>query len=312
MKWREVSVKTDSEAVEAVSEILRDCGAGGVVIEDPDMINKQITANAWDAFEFSEELLNRDFIRVTAYFPCDRMLENRINQIQRRLADLNRTYLPNSIKGFSYADVREEDWANAWKAYYKPVRIGQRIIIKPTWENWEPGPGELVVELDPGMAFGTGTHPTTVMCIKFLEKIIKGGEIVFDIGTGSGILAITAAKLGAGKVRAVDIDKVAVESAKANVILNQVADTVTVSSGSLLSGIKGQADIVISNITADVIRKMCPAAARALKRGGKFMTSGIIALKAGEVLDAVKKAGFEIAELTREGEWVSFIAVNES
>ncbi len=311
MRWREVSVKAGQEAVEAVSEILIDGGAGGVVIEDPAAIKEQIAANIWDAFEFPEELLTRDFVRVTAYFPCDRKLEVRINQITARLSSLKREYIPDSIKDLSFAEVREEDWADSWKAYYKPVYAGDRIVIKPSWESHDPKPGEMVLELDPGMAFGTGTHPTTVMCIKFLEKIIKGGETVFDIGTGSGILAIAAARLGAGRVRAVDIDEVAVKVARANVVLNGVDNTVEVMAGNLLDRISGQTDVLVANIVTDAVIRICPAAARTVRPGGEFIASGIVAPRAEEVRRKVEEAGFVVAEVTREGDWAALTATRK-
>lgn len=311
MDWREISVKTDIEATDAVSGILMQCGAGGVLIEDPNLVNQMIKDNVWDAYAFSEEFLKRNFIVVKAYLPCDSSLDEGLRDLKALLHNLNAVILPGSIKDVSFTNVREEDWANSWKAYYKPVRVSECIVIKPTWEDYHPSPGELVIELDPGMAFGTGTHPTTVMCIKLLEKTIKGGETVFDIGTGSGILAITAAKLGARSVKAVDIDETAVKAASDNVVVNGVTDVVEVMSGNLLDRVSGQADIVVANIVADVIIKVCPNAVKAVQIGGRFIASGIIDTRKEDVLAVVQKNGLVVEEVCQERDWVSLVAVRE-
>lgn len=309
INWQEISVKTENDAVEAVSEILMNCGATGVSIEDPYMIRRHIAEQNWDDFEFPDELLCRDFVRVVAYLPYDLGFSDKISEFQKRLDLFNTEIFPGAIKEINFFNVQEEDWANSWKAYYKPVKAGERVVIKPTWETYSPGSGDIIIELDPGMAFGTGTHPTTVMCIKALEKLIKGGETVFDIGTGSGILAIAAAKLGAGLVKAVDIDGVAVEAARVNTALNKVGSVVEVISGNLLDRVVGLADLVIANIVADVIKLVSPDVANALKPGGRFLASGIIFPKAEAVIEEVRKSGFMIESVAREGDWVSLVAV---
>lgn len=311
MDWREISVRTDKAATDAVSGILTQCGAGGVLIEDPELVKQMIKDNVWDAYAFDEEFLKRNFMVVKAYLPYDKYLEERLGGIEELLHNLDTEIMPGSIMGVSFADVREEDWANSWKAYYKPVRVSERIVIKPTWEDYQSSPGELVIELDPGMAFGTGTHPTTVMCIQLLEKIMKGGETVFDIGTGSGILAITAAKLGAYAVKAVDIDETAVKAAAENVVVNNAADIVEVMSGNLLDRVQGQADIVVANIVANVIIKVCPDAVKAVRQGGLFIASGIIDTRKEDVLDVVRKNGLVIKEVRQEKDWVSLLAARE-
>lgn len=311
LNWCEVTVKTDQEAVEAVSEIFMECGAGGVAIEDPHAIKDRIARNTWDAFCFPDELVERDFVVVKAYLPCDRKLEERLYQLNQQLDNLKAVFSPEAIKDIEFGNIREEDWANSWKAYYKPVRISERIVIKPTWEEYDRQPDDIVIELDPGMAFGTGTHSTTVMCIRALELILQGGETVFDIGTGSGILSIAAAKLGARQVTAVDIDEVAVKAAKANVAVNGVDGQVEVLGGNLLDSVKGLADVVVANIIADVIIRVCPDAAKVIKPGGKFIASGIIEPRREEVLDAVENNGFIIKRVTQEGDWVCLVAVRE-
>lgn len=311
MDWSEITVKADKDATDAVSGVLTQHGAGGVCIEDPDLVNQMIKDNVWDAYAFTEEFLTRNFVVVKAYLPCDRYLDERVRNLRESLDNLDAVIMPGCIKEVSLAQVREEDWANSWKAYYKPVQVSERIVIKPTWEDYQPSAGELVVELDPGMAFGTGTHPTTVMCIRLLEKIIKGGEIVFDIGTGSGILSIVAAKLGAKAVKAVDLDETAVQAAAANVTVNRVEDVVEVISGNLLDRVSGQADIVVANIVADVIIKVTPDAVRTVREGGSFIASGIINTRQDDVLAALEANGLRVIELCEEGDWVSLIATRE-
>lgn len=311
MDWREISVKIDKAATDAVSGILTQYGAGGVLIEDPELVNQMIKENIWDAYAFDEEFLKRNFMVVKAYLPCDKYLDERVRNLQELLHNLDTVILPGSIKEISFVGVREEDWANSWKAYYKPVRVSGRIVIKPTWEDYQSSPGELVIELDPGMAFGTGTHPTTTMCIKLLEKVLKQGETVFDIGTGSGILAITAAKLGAQSVKAVDIDETAVKAASENVVVNGVTGVVEVMHGNLLDRVSGLADVVVANIVADVIIKVCPDAVKAVRQGGLFIASGIIDTRKEDVLTAVQKNGLVIKEVCQERDWVSLIAARE-
>lgn len=311
MNWKEISIKVNRTAVEAVAEVLVDCGAGGVVIEDPFLVQECIDENQWDAFEFPDEFLQRDFVRVIAYFPCDHGLDKRVYTVRDRLDMLSRETLPGLIMDIGFGEVKEEDWANSWKEYYKPVRVGSRVVIRPTWEEYAPEAGDLVIELDPGMAFGTGTHPTTVMCVEFMERIIKVGETVFDIGTGSGILAITAARLGAGEVLAVDIDEVATQSALSNVLLNRVQDIVRVETGNLLDRVSGQADTVVANIVADVIIRAAPEVSRAVKKGGSFLASGIIAPREAETVAAIEDAGFRVVETTRSGDWVACLAIRE-
>ena len=179
----------------------------------------------------------------------------------------------------------------------------------PSWEEYIPvNSDELIIELDPGMAFGTGTHPTTVLCIQALERTVKQGDYCIDVGTGSGVLSIAAAMLGAEKVQALDLDEVAVESAKENIILNKVQEIVTVSQNNLLEGINEKVDVVVANILAEVILRFTEEAANTVKQGGYFITSGIIAAKKDQVKEAIEKAGFDIIETLLMEDWVALIA----
>lgn len=310
MKWQQITVKTKKPAVEAAADILQEIASGGTVIEDPEAVKAQIAANVWDAYAFPEDFLNLDGVLVKAYLPVNDELDSRLAEIKDRLNTLNRQ-LPDSIMAVDFTQVQEEDWANSWKKYYKPLRIGQHIVIKPTWEEFAAGPDDMVIEMDPGMAFGTGTHATTTLCLEVLEQYIGGGERVYDVGTGSGILAVAAAKLGAGSVLAMDIDDVAVQAAGQNVTANGVTDLVMVRRNDLLAGISEPANIVIANIVADVILRVSPDAARLTAKGGLFITSGIIAHRADEIARELKSLGFRLQDRKEEKDWVLFVAVKE-
>lgn len=193
--------------------------------------------------------------------------------------------------------------------YYHPVRVTRYLTIVPSWEDYQATqPGELIMRLDPGMAFGTGTHPTTKLSLQALETVINGGEHLIDVGTGSGVLSIAAKAMGVGAVEAYDLDEVAVKAAQANLDLNPVAADVKVAANDLLKGIDTQADIIVANILAEIIVPLVPQAKANLKQGGYFITSGIIDEKFGVVCDAITAAGFQIKQHTQMGDWHSIIA----
>lgn len=305
MNWLEIAVHVPHEGIDMVSNIFDELGAGGVVIEDPALISRYIEANIWDHYEFPPEVLNRPMPMVKAYLPEGPELEDKLVLLQERLAGLPLGSAPK----VETARVAEEDWATAWMAYYKPVEIGRKLAVKPSWEEYTPPDGRVVLELDPGMAFGCGNHPTTTMCMEFLEGIIKGGETVADVGTGTGILAITSAKLGAARVFAVDLDEVAVNVARENARLNKVEDKVEVLRGNLLDQVNQPVDIIIANIVANVIIVLAPDVLRILKPGGIFITSGIIRNRAEEVKEKLEQTGFKVLERKEDGEWVSYLSV---
>jgi ribosomal protein L11 methyltransferase len=244
--WCELEITVPVEEFEVVADVLQENGAGGVVFEDPSILSSR----DFEADEIVSEELKENVAQtpsIKAYFPVDDGLGSRLIQLKEVLAQL----LGNAPE-FGLKQIHEDDWADAWKAYYKPEHIGN-VVIKPSWEEYSAKPEETVVELDPGMAFGTGTHPTTRLCIKLLQTLINKPLEVLDVGTGSGILAITAAKLGAAKVTASDIDSVAVKVAGENVSRNGVSDRVAMLQGDLLqAGAAGKYDLVVANIIADI------------------------------------------------------------
>ncbi|TGE32538.1 50S ribosomal protein L11 methyltransferase [Desulfosporosinus sp. Sb-LF] len=305
MNWREVAVTVSSEGEEAVADLFYQLGCPGVSVEDPELLQKYVESGAWDYHDFGEVELTGISV-VKGYFPEHEELASKLENLDLGIRELVQRF-PNWVVQAKGVSLKEEDWATAWKAYFKPIRIGKNFLIKPTWEQAELLPGDIVLELDPGMAFGTGTHATTTLCLEALEDIVKPGQTVFDLGTGSGILAIAAAKLGA-KVAAVDLDAVATRVAQENVDLNQVNDRVEVLLGDLGTVLTGQADVVIANIIADIILILLSDLKRILRPDGEFLASGIIENRADEVELGLKEAGLEIIERVEDSGWILFRA----
>ncbi|SDG19681.1 50S ribosomal protein L11 methyltransferase [Desulfosporosinus hippei] len=305
MDWREVAVTVSSEGEEAVADLFYELGCQGVSIEDPELFVQYIESGEWDYHSFGEVKLTGTSV-VKGYFPEDEELADKLCVLEQGISGLLERY-PDWIIHTKGISLKEEDWATAWKAYFKPIYIGKNFLVKPTWEEVEVKPEDVVLELDPGMAFGTGTHPTTTLCLRTLEDMIKPEHVVFDLGTGSGILAIAAAKLGA-KVEAVDLDSVAVKVAQENVDLNNVGDRVRVLRGDLGTVLVGQADVVIANIIADVILGLLPDLKRILKPTGEFLASGIIDKRAEEVEVGLKEAGLKIVDRVEDSGWILFRA----
>lgn len=309
MKWSEISIHTTHEAVEAISNILHEAGAGGVVIEDPFELTKERETTYGEIYQLNPDDYPEEGVIIKAYLPVNSFLGETVEEIKQAINNLMLYNIDIGRNKITISEVNEEEWATAWKKYYNPVKISERFTIVPTWETYEPvSSDELIIELDPGMAFGTGTHPTTVMCIQALEKTVKEGDTVVDVGTGSGILSIAAAMLGAKRVHALDLDPVAVESAKLNVKLNKVHDVVTVSQNNLLDRIDEQADVIVANILAEIILRFVDDAYRLLRSGGVFITSGIIQTKKQEVKEGLLRAGFTIEETLTMEDWIAFIA----
>ncbi len=305
--WVEVTIITSSEAVEAVSEMLNSTGVSGVSILDPaDMIYRRDHTTDWDYFD--ETIINtNNEVVVKGYYKKDDKFYDNFEKIKIGVNNLTEFGLDKGLGTVTMNDVKEEDWENNWKQYYKPTKVGEKVVIKPIWEEYNKRSDEVIVELDPGMAFGTGTHETTRMCIKALERHVKAESTVFDIGTGSGILSIAAAKLGAKKVIGVDLDPVAVVSAKQNVSYNDL-NNIEILYGDLMEVVKGKANIVIANIMADIIMFLTEGVKPFIVDGGYFISSGIILSKKDEVLDKLKSCGFKIEEINIEGEWVCIVA----
>jgi ribosomal protein L11 methyltransferase len=310
VKWSELSIHTTHEAVEAISNILHEAGASGVVIED----SMEFARERQDMFGEIYALDPNDFpakgVILKAYLPVSSFLGETVEEVKLAIKNLSTYGINVGENEVAISEVNEEDWATAWKKYYHPVKISERFTIVPTWETYEPvSTDELIIELDPGMAFGTGTHPTTVMCLQALEKTVKSGDYVTDVGTGSGVLAIGAALLGAKHVHALDLDEVAVRSAKINVKLNNVEHIADVVHGNLLDNVKQESDVVVANILAEIIMSFTDDAFKIVKEGGMFITSGIIGAKKEDVKQSLETAGFIIVEVMMMEDWVTILSM---
>ena len=312
MDWTAVKVITSSEAVEAVSYILTDMGAQGVQIEDAADFANLHEEKYGDHGEFIDPSSiphRKNGAAVSGYFPQNVFVPELLPTIYQRVAKLRDYGLNPGENDVSAATVDNQQWATVWQKYYHPLRVTDQLTIVPQWEEYEPAdPKEKLIFLDPGMAFGTGTHPTTRLMLEALEKTIAGNEYVIDVGTGSGVLSIAAKHLGAGKVDAYDIDEVAVNSAKKNLALNPVANDVKVGVNSLLDGIHTQADLIVANILAEIIVPLIPQAYENLKPGGKFLVSGIIDDKAPLIRQKLQEQGFVIDDEQQMKDWHGMIA----
>lgn len=307
MEWLEITVRTPADRVEPVSDIFIESGTGGVVIEDPAIILQYQSETHPDEWAVPAQTTDKGLVLVKGYLPLEDDTPGVVEKIINSIIRLDIEPMPL----ISFDGVAEEDWAVAWKKYYKTTRVGRRLVIKPSWEEYHPLEGDLVIEMDPGMAFGCGTHATTALCLNLLEKYVRPGISVYDIGTGSGILAVAAAKLGAGRVLAVDIDPVACRTAAGNVERNHAGGIVSVRQGNLADLLESGADLVAANIIADVIAGFAPDAAAVLKPGGVFIASGIIRDRAEMVRTALAAAGLAVCETMEDGMWVAMVSKKE-
>lgn len=309
LKWSELCIHTTNEAVEPISNILHEAGASGVVIEDAEDLLKERSTELGEMYELDPKDYPEEGVMLKAYLPMNSFLGETVAQIKQAINNLLVYNIDLGLNQITLSEVNEEEWATAWKKYYKPVKISEKITITPTWEDYSPvSSDEIIIELDPGMAFGTGTHPTTVLSIQALEKYVQPGQTIIDVGTGSGVLSIAGALLGANQIYAYDLDEVAVKSAKINSKLNKVDDRIACKQNNLLTNVTHQPDIIVANILAEIILRFVTEAYQLLKPGGIFITSGIIQAKKQSVKDALTETGFEILEVNQMEDWVSIMA----
>ena len=343
MKYIELKIQIAREQLEEVEAALLEHGYGAMQIDDPldaldivehrelykyDYINEEISKKADEAASLrkAEDAgaaasgSSRDDVVITLFFTDDGEGRRQLSEAEDLIGAL-----------ISYRDIDaiyeiavtgdDSEWLYKWQEHFKPAKVGERIVVKPGWENYEPRDGELVIEMDPGMAFGSGLHETTSMCVKALEKDLGGTERsydptrypikVLDVGTGTGILAMAAVLLGADEALGIDIDDEAVRVSKENVAKNRLEGRISIRRGNLMDGIDYDPDIIVANLMADLVIMLSPAAAKQLRPGGVYITSGILDVKEKIVAEAIKAAGFTIREIMADGEWRAIVAVRD-
>lgn len=303
--WQQVSISVTREAVEATANLFCEAGArNGVEIDDPMLLKELKEHTTWELCDLPmpEET---EIVTVSAYYPEDEELSGRLSAIKEGLSGIEKRIGSFQVGQLRFRKVSEKDWANEWKQYFYTTKIGSQIVIKPDWESYTPTAEEKVIELDPGMAFGTGTHATTRMCIERLEELVTPNIDVYDVGTGSGILAMTAALMGARSIHAIDIDGKAVEVAKENIAKNHLSNRITVKKGNLLDDADEKADLIVANIIADIIITLLPDAFKKLRQGGLFLASGVIKERLCDVEKAARQNGFTVLDVKNRAGWTA-------
>ncbi|MDG0793204.1 50S ribosomal protein L11 methyltransferase [Cohnella ginsengisoli] len=324
MRWFEITIVANEQAQEMVAHYMHELGAGGVSIEESWSPDKPRDTSLGQWYDKPLNDIPAGLAVIAGYFPEDIYGDTLVAELTELLRGLPEFGYDAGDFTVQTREVNEDDWAHAWKKYFKPLPVSERLTIKPTWEDYTPREDELIIELDPGMAFGTGTHPTTALCLRTLEGAIKAGDTVIDVGTGSGILAIGAMKLGASRVLALDLDPVAVSSATENVKLNGLQNDIEVRLSDLLGVLRdGEAadgnpaasasrvvppvDLVVANILAEIILLFIADVFDVLKPGGIYIASGIYKNKEEDVEAGLLAAGFEIVDRVRQDDWIAFV-----
>ncbi len=300
MEWTDIKTTVSAEYAQTAQDIATGISGGGIYIEDYRDLEQQVEQIAHvDLIEPELVEKNRSEVIVHLYIAPDENFAEIADLMKDRL---QRAEVPYKME---FIGVQQEDWETGWKAYYHAMDIGSRLAIVPSWEEYETD--RTVISLDPGMAFGTGTHETTALCLETLDRLVSGGERVLDIGTGSGILAIASLKLGAAKAEGVDIDPMCVRTAGENAALNGVTQDFQVLIGDLSDKASGRYDIICANIVANAIIHLVPDVPALLAENGTFLASGIIDTRKDEVIEAVKKAGLAVREVKEKNGWVALV-----
>lgn len=317
MKWNKITIDTTVEATDMISYELNEMGIEGIEVEDHVPLTEEERKKMYVDLLPDEIAPNDGTAKISCYIEPDKDIEALSIQIRDMLNDIG-NYMDIGAGTLTFGETADKDWINNWKQFFKPFRLDDTIIIKPTWETLsEQKDGDIVVEIDPGTAFGTGSHETTRLCISQIKKYLKEGDALLDLGCGSGILSIIALKLGAGQVVGTDIDPNAIIATNENLMVNHIPEGEMLAyEGNLLEDEElcqkvgeGRYDIVVANILADVIIPLSSIARRFMKKGGYFITSGIINTKENEVKQAMLSNGFEIVDVVTMGEWVSIVAI---
>ena len=305
--WIEITIHTTNEASEIVESILLDYGSTGVAIEDPTTLEE----NLHDDFGTIVELSPTDYpevgVIVKGYINELNFDDETFNRFKDELEQLGKNINIGEFFKIETTTIQDSDWENSWKDYFDILNIGEKFVIVPTWREYENEEDKYVINIDPGMAFGTGGHETTSLCIKNLEKYVKPHDNVIDVGCGSGILSIAASYLTDGNLKAVDLDKLAVDVSRENFALNNLENRIEVEEASLLTKETKKYDVIVANILAHIIELMLEDAYKLLEDGGYFITSGIIKDKKDELLEKMLERGFKLVEETSDNEWYSFV-----
>ena len=305
--WIEITIHTTNEASEIVESILLDYGSTGVAIEDPTTLEE----NLHDDFGTIVELSPADYpevgVIVKGYINELNFDDETFNRFKDELEQLGKNINIGEFFKIETTTIQDSDWENSWKDYFDILNIGEKFVIVPTWREYENEEDKYVINIDPGMAFGTGGHETTSLCIKNLEKYVKPHDNVIDVGCGSGILSIAASYLTNGSLKAVDLDKLAVDVSRENFALNNLENRIEVEEASLLTKETKKYDVIVANILAHIIELMLEDAYKLLEDSGYFITSGIIKDKKDELLEKMLKQGFKLVEETSDNEWYSFV-----
>ena len=297
--WQELTIEVDRESEEATANILIESGCQGVAIDDSADYLGQVDQYG----ELFPEVEQSERVKITGYYPDSVDIEAVAAKANERLAELDDFGLETGDIQLTRQELAEEDWADNWKKYFEPARITHDLTIVPSWTEYEATAGEKIIKLDPGMAFGTGTHPTTKMSLFALEQVLRGGETVLDVGTGSGVLSIASSLLGAKKIYAYDLDEIAVRVAQENIELNANMENIQVATGDLLRGVDIKANVIVANILADILVNLTDDAYRLLKNEGYLIMSGIISEKWNMIRESVEAAGFFLETHMIQGEW---------
>lgn len=305
--WIEITIHTTNEASEIVESILLDYGSTGVAIEDPTTLEE----NLHDDFGTIVELSPTDYpevgVIVKGYINELNFDDETFNRFKDELEQLGKNINIGEFFKIETTTIQDSDWENSWKDYFDILNIGEKFVIVPTWREYVNEEGKYVINIDPGMAFGTGGHETTSLCIKNLEKYVKPHDNVIDVGCGSGILSIAASYLTDGNLKAIDLDKLAVDVSRENFVLNNLENRIEVEEASLLTKETKKYDVIVANILAHIIELMLEDAYKLLEDGGYFITSGIIKDKKDELLEKMLEQGFKLVEETSDNEWYSFV-----
>lgn len=307
--WKEYSVLINSEAEDSVAEILMNMGSTGVSVTSRADFEKLPEYHLDTLWKLDESKFPKEGVIVKGYFALETIDGNFHKELHKKLDNLKELGL--GVENFTVESltIKDSDWENTWKEFYSSVPVTRYLTIVPEWEEYEQKQAdEKLIVMDPGLAFGTGTHPTTQLSIQALETVMRGNEVVVDVGTGSGVLTIASSLLGASEVYAYDLDDMAVTSAKSNIELNNLPSKITINENNLLEDVMIEADVIVANILANIILQLIPDAMRVLKSGGYFISSGIIAEQKEEMLTALINEGFKIQQVNQMEDWLVIIA----